>query len=361
MTTVETYFGRQPAVRASAPGRVNLLGEHTDYNDGFVLPIATPQRTYVALDRSPDETWHLYSDTLGQGIAYRRGDPVPAGFGQYMEGCVHLLEETGIRVPPLMVHISSDVPIGSGLSSSAALEIALLRALRTLLGLTLDDVSLALLGQQAEVRFAHVNCGIMDQMAASLADTRHMLFLDTRTLERRLLPLPDGAELIVIDSGVHRALANSKYNERRTECEEAVRQLGVKALRDVTDATLMDNLPEPLRRRARHVVRENNRVLEASQGISAERFGALMNDSHASLRDDYEVSITELDSLTTLLRHHPDVFGARLTGAGFGGACVALCRAQRASAIATETLVRYNQSGRHGRVLLPVATAGLPT
>ena len=354
MTTVESYFGGLPAVRASAPGRVNLLGEHTDYNDGYVLPIATPQRTYVALDHSPDEAWHLYSDTLNQTLSFRRGDAIPKGFGQYIQSCVELLEESGIKVPALKIHISSDVPMGSGLSSSAALEIALLRALRSLLGLTWDDVKLAVLGQQAEVRFAHVNCGIMDQMAASLADSQHMLFLDTRTLERHLLPLPDGCALIVIDTGVAHTLASSRYNERRAQCEEAARQLGVAALRDVTDATLLEHLPELYRSRARHVVHENNRVLEASRGITAERFGALMNDSHKSLRDDYEVSIAELDTLTSLLREHPDVFGARLTGAGFGGACVALCRTGRACAIAAETLYRYNRPGRQGRVLLPV-------
>jgi galactokinase len=353
MTTVHEYFGGEPAVRASAPGRVNLLGEHTDYNDGFVLPIATPQRTHVALDRSRDDTWHVYSDTLGQSVSFRRSDPVPAGFGQYIEGCFHLLEESGVEVPPLTIHVSSEVPMGAGLSSSAALEIAMLRALRSLLGLTLDDVQIAMFGQQAEVRYAHVNCGIMDQMASSLADSRNMLFLDTRTLERRLLPLPDATALIVIDSGVARTLATSKYNERRSECEEAARQLGVKALRDVTDPALVERLPDVLRQRARHVVQENNRVLEASRGVTAERFGELMNASHFSLRDDYEVSIAELDTLTAMLREHPDVFGARLTGAGFGGACVALCREERASAIAIETLARYNQNGRHGRVLLP--------
>jgi galactokinase len=355
MTTVEQYFGGEPAVRASAPGRVNLLGEHTDYNDGFVLPIATPQRTHVALDRSRDDAWHLYSDTLGQTVSFRRSDPVPAGFGQYIEGCFHLLEEEGIEVPPLNIHVSSEVPMGSGLSSSAALEIAMLRALRELLGLTLDDVRIAMLGQQAEVRYAHVNCGIMDQMASSLADSGHMLFLDTRTLERRLLPLPAASTLIVIDSGVPRTLATSKYNERRSECEEAARQLGVKALRDVADAALVESLPGVYRQRARHVVHENNRVLEASRGVTAERFGELMNASHASLRDDYEVSIAELDTLTALLRQHSDVYGARLTGAGFGGACVALCRPERAGAVATETLARYNEGGRCGRVLLPAA------
>ena len=358
MTTVEEFFGGPAAVRSSAPGRVNLLGEHTDYNEGFVLPIATPQRTHVALRLSPDDAWHLYSDTLGQGVSFRRGDSAPAGFGQYLEGCFRVLEASGIVVPPLKVHVSSQVPMGSGLSSSAALEIAMLRGLRDLLGLGLEDLGIALLGQQAEVRYAHVNCGIMDQMASSLADSEHMLFLDTRTLERRLQPLPSATELIVIDSGVPRTLATSHYNERRAECEEAARQLGVKALRDVTDATLIERLPIPLRNRARHVVRENDRVLEAGQGVTAERFGELMNASHASLRDDYEVSITELDTLTALLRGHADVYGAKLTGAGFGGACVALCRQGSARGIAAETLARYKQAGHHGRVLLPVAGEG---
>jgi galactokinase len=195
--------------------------------------------------------------------------------------------------------------LGAGLSSSAALEVATLRALRSLLNIELDDVSLALLAQQAEVRFAGVNCGIMDQMASSLADESRMLFLDARTLAHHIVPLPEGSEVLVIDSGVARTLAASKYNERRSECESAARSLGIAALRDVGLPSDVDILAEPMRRRARHVVSENLRVLEASHGVGADRFGELMNDSHASLRDDYEVSIGALDQLTAMLRASP--------------------------------------------------------
>jgi galactokinase len=180
-----------------------------------------------------------------------------------------------------------------------------------------------------------------------------MLFLDTRTLEHRLLPLPADTELIVIDSGVARTLASSKYNERRAECEEAARLLGVTALRDVTDLTAVDRLPSPYRERARHVVSENARVRAAAQGIDAAHFGALMNASHASLRDDYHVSIRALDELSALLRQHPQVYGARLTGAGFGGAVVALCQQGQGQRVAQEVVSLYNQRGEQGRVLLP--------
>jgi galactokinase len=187
-------------------------------------------------------------------------------------------------------------------------------------------------------------------MASSLASTDSMLFLDTRTLERRLLPLPEGAEVLVVDSGMPRTLAGSKYNERRAECEAAAKALGVKALRDVADVTQVESLPEPMRRRARHVVSENQRVLRATTGIGANEFGVLMNASHDSLRDDYEVSIPELDRLVALLREQEAVYGARLTGAGFGGACVALCRAGAAVQVAQAVLERY---GSRGRMLVP--------
>jgi galactokinase len=190
-------------------------------------------------------------------------------------------------------------------------------------------------------------------MASSLADTEHILFLDTRTLERRVMPLPDGAEIVVIDSGVPRSLASSGYNQRRAECEEAARSLKVKALRDITDAEATQVLPEPLRRRARHVVTENNRVLEVLQGVSSKRFGELMNASHASLRDDYEVSVPALDTLVDMLQKNPGVFGARLTGAGFGGACVALVAAGEGRSIATHILEQYNQAGYSGQILVP--------
>jgi galactokinase len=354
MVTTDSFFGGAPEVHASAPGRVNLLGEHTDYNDGFMLPVATPQRTTVAISRSNDGNFIFYSSTLDQNVTFAPDGSAPSGFGSYIEGCIRLVEAEGVQVPPLRVWVSTDVPVGSGLSSSAALEVATLRALRQLLGFELDDVKLARIAQRAEIEYARVNCGIMDQMASSLADESNMLFIDARSLEHRLAPLPEGAEIIVIDSGIARKLAGSKYNERRAECEEASRKLGVQALRDVKDPESVEALPEPLRRRARHVVQENLRVLEAAGGVPVERFGELMNASHFSLRDDYEVSIPELDELCALLRAQDGVVGARLTGAGFGGACVALCKTGHAAQAAAAALAAYNRNGREGRLLIPV-------
>jgi galactokinase len=354
MVTLATFFGGAPEVHESAPGRVNLLGEHTDYNDGFMLPVATPQRTEVALGASTDDQFHVYSATLGESVSFPRDGHPPQGFASYIEGCIRLVEERGAEVPPLRVYASTELPVGAGLSSSAALEVATLRALRKLLGFELDDVSLARIAQRAEIEYAKVNCGIMDQMASSLADRNHMLFIDARSLEYQLQALPVNSEVIVIDSGVKRSLATSKYNERRAECEEAARQLGVPSLRDVADPASVEALPPPYRQRARHVVLENLRVLEAATGVRATRFGTLMNESHASLRDDYEVSIPELDQLAASLSRQPDVFGARLTGAGFGGACVALCRAGRAREVAASALVDYNVGGKQGRLLIPV-------
>ncbi|MEH1806888.1 galactokinase [Nostoc sp.] len=349
----QQVFGKPPETQASAPGRVNLLGEHTDYNDGFVLPTAIPQSTMVQLGSSSDSQHYFYSENLNEQVSISDINRTPSGFASYIFGCIEVLQKAGYTIPSLCVYIQSSVPIGSGLSSSAALEVATLRAVRQLLKLPIDDVEIAQFAQQAEIHYAGVQCGIMDQMASSLADTEHILFLDTRTLERRVMPLPEKAEILVIDSGVPRTLASSGYNQRRAECEEAARSLGVKALRDITDAEITEKLPEPLRRRARHVVTEDNRVLEVLQGVSSERFGELMNASHASLRDDYEVSVPALDTLVELLQKTPGVFGARLTGAGFGGASVALVAAGEARSIATHVLEQYKQAGYTGQILVP--------
>jgi galactokinase len=353
MMDFQQIFGASPETEASAPGRVNLLGEHTDYNDGFVLPTAIPQRTTVQLGLSNDGQHHFYSVELDERVSISEGHHTPSGFASYIFGCVRLLERDGYTVPPINIHVTSSVPIGSGLSSSAALEVATLRGLRSLLNLDIDDVRIAQLAQLAEIQYSGVQCGIMDQMASSLADTEHMLFLDTRSLDRQVIPFPSGAEVVVIDSGVPRTLAGSGYNQRRAECEEAAHLLRVKALRDITDPQAVEDLPEPQRRRARHVITEDNRVLEALQGVSAERFGELMNASHASLRDDYEVSVPALDTLVAMLQETPGVFGARLTGAGFGGACVALVAAGKGEAISRDVIEKYKRSGYVGRILVP--------
>jgi galactokinase len=356
MNRFEQIFGAAPTVIASAPGRVNLLGEHTDYNDGYVLPIATAQRTSVALRPNDGETFVVHAENLGRTARFGRGAPPEDQFARYVFGCIQGVEALGTRVPCLDIAVDSQVPMGIGLSSSAALEVAVLRALRKLLALEFDDVRLAQLAQRAEIDYAGVNCGIMDQLACSLADTSHMLFLDTRTLARRLIPLPADAELLVVDSGLSRSLAASAYNVRRAECEHAARLLGVRALRDVIDPIRVDTLPAPLDRRARHVVSENARVLRAAQGVDAVEFGRLMNASHASLRDDYAVSVAPLDHLVALLQGQSQVFGARLTGAGFGGACVALCQAGTAELVGRTAIEEYRQAGHTGRVVVPMPT-----
>jgi galactokinase len=351
MSTFKAAFGRESEVTAHAPGRVNLLGEHTDYNDGYVLPTIIPQRTTVELGRARARLFEVYSANLKQMVSFAENESPQRSFASYVYGCIDVLRREGMAVPPLSISIDSQVPIGSGLSSSAGLEVAVLRAIRSRFDFSFDDVQLALFAQRAEIEYAGVHCGVLDQMACSLGQPGHALFLDTRTLERRLLPLPDGA-LVIIDSGVPRALASSAYNQRREECHAAAKSLGVPALRDISRVEAADVLPEPLRRRARHVISENNRVLLATRGASAEEFGTLMNASHASLRDDFEVSIPALDQLVAILQSLPGVYGARLTGAGFGGACVALVETESASRIKQDALREYTRTGHHGKLLL---------
>ncbi|WP_427914494.1 galactokinase [Ramlibacter sp. MMS24-I3-19] len=349
----EQVFHVLPHAEAHAPGRVNLLGEHTDYNDGFVLPVAIPQQTRVAMARNGGSTFRLHAAELGSAVEFSFEDPPTEHFASYVFGCLRLVHEEGVDIPGLDIHVASDVPMGVGLSSSAALEVATLRCLRELLGLQLDDVRIAQLAQQAEIQDAGVRCGIMDQMASSLAATDRALLLDTRSLERRMVPLPEGSAVLVLDSGVARSLATSGYNQRRAECEEAARLLGVESLRDVDHLEYIENLPELPRKRARHVFTENRRVLQAVDCRDPKAFGELMNASHASLRDDYEVSTPELDLLVDLLQRQPGVLGARLTGAGFGGACVALCKREAVQQVARTVLAQYREAGHQGRLLVP--------
>ena len=357
MSGFEEVFGAAPQAVADAPGRVNLLGEHTDYNDGFVLPIAIAQRTRVAMRSSPEARFSLHAQGQGETVHFMLDTPPAEHFASYVYGCLMLARGRGAVIPPLQVHVESQVPMGVGLSSSAALEVATLRCLRQLLALHFDDVLIARLAQRAEIDYAGVNCGIMDQMASSLADTSRALLLDTRTLERRFVDLPAGSAVLVMDSGIARSLAASGYNQRRAECEEAARLLGVGSLRDVASVDALDALPGTLRRRARHVVTENARVLQAVACADAQAFGSLMNASHDSLRDDYEVSTPELDRLVALLQAQPGVYGARLTGAGFGGACVALCEAQALPQVASTVIEQYRAAGQNGAVLVPPQAA----
>jgi galactokinase len=351
----EAVFGSAPTAIGEAPGRVNLLGEHTDYNEGYVLPIAIPQRSRVAVRRSDSAIFTVHAAVLGRTVTFSLDRPPKERFARYVFGCLAEIVAAGFEVPPLDMHLSSTVPMGVGLASSAALEVATVRAVRALLQLPLDAVTTAQLAHRAEVQHAGVHCGIMDQMAASLADPTEALFLDTRTLERRRVPLPRGSGILVLDSGIKRALADSAFNRRRAECEHAAQQLGVRALRDIElgDIAKIEALADPCRRRARHVITENARVMQALDCNGAARFGALMNACHASLKTDFEVSVPALDALVELLQSDHEVYGARLTGAGFGGACVALCQSSALERAAERVLKAYAAAGFAGSVLVP--------
>jgi galactokinase len=357
-------FGRPPLVTADAPGRVNLIGEHTDYNGGLVLPLAIPQRTRVELAPREENRVRAWTANLPRGTEeYRLGEEKPGrGWLDYVQGVTQVLRLAGHKLGGFDLRVESDVPLGSGLSSSAALEISLLRALREAFGLRLDDVEIALLGQKAENDFVGAPVGVMDQMASSLADERRALFLDTRHMRFERVPLPAGVEVAVIDSGISHNNAGGEYRRRREECERAAELLGFPQLRDldIQDLWRLAALPEPLDRRARHVITENARVraaVSAMQEGDLERLGKLLNTAHDSLRDDFEVSLPEIDLLVDLARAEPDVFGARLTGGGFGGSVVVLTRAGQARAIADRVTAEYRErTGRNGRVLVPQAS-----
>ena len=355
-------YGRPADLVSSAPGRVNLIGEHTDYNGGYVLPTVIPQRTLVEIARRRDRRVSVWSDGFpGDGVvSYELGaERRVGGWLDYVQGITWVLGAAGHALGGIDARITSRVPVGSGLSSSAALEISLARGLRDAFGLSVDDVPLAQLARRAENEFVGAPVGIMDQMACLLAGDRHALFLDTRSLAHESLPLPARAELAVINSGVAHDHARGDYRTRRAECEKACELLGVSQLRDVglDDLPRASALPEPLGRRARHVVTEDARVLmavEALRSADCECLGRLFDASHRSMRDDYEVSVPEVDLLVDLARGEPRVYGARLTGGGFGGAIVVLVEAGHAAEVAERVAEAYaRRSGRKPTVLVP--------
>jgi galactokinase len=364
--TFAELFGEPPAVRAQAPGRVNVIGEHTDYNGGFVLPAAIPQHTRVELRASGGRTVDVWTRDItprGEHRTYTLQHEVAGqGWLDYVQGVTHVLSADGHEVAGFQLRIESDVPVGSGLSSSAALEISVLRALREAFGLELSDTDLAKIGQRVETDFVGAPIGIMDQMACSLAGDCDMLFLDTRSLVYERIPLPAPAQLLVIDSGVAHSHAAGDYRTRRAECSRAAALLGVPELRDVgiSDLRRVEALPEPLNRRARHVVAENQRVLDTVAAFGRDdltEVGRQMSASHASMRDDFEISVPEIDALVSIAAARPEVFGARLTGGGFGGSIVALTTTAAAAKTAELIADEYSrQTRREATILVPPAT-----
>jgi galactokinase len=326
-----------------APGRVNLIGEHVDYSEGFVLPLAIDRAAVVAGAARADRIVRIRSLERGETVTFDLDAPDPQPEGSWSDYARGVALALARRVPlrGADLAIRTTVPLGAGLSSSAAFELAVGIALVSLSGHELSAHQLAHAAREAENGFVGVQSGIMDQLASALGVRDHALLIDCRTEEVTPVPLPDGAAIVVADSGVKRELANSAYNERRAESEEAARRLGVRTLRDVSVAAFARRahaLPEPLRRRARHVVGENARVLATVVSLrdgDLREAGKLMNSSHEALRDDYEVSSPELDLLVEAACAVDGVYGARMTGAGFGGCVVALARREAVGRVAT--------------------------
>jgi galactokinase len=342
-------FGPGTCRLAAAPGRVNLIGEHTDYNDGFVFPMAIDRNARLAFAARPDRRLRAHSVAFGETRELELREIQPPGGSEwiaYVAGVAWAMADAGFDPAGIDLVLDGDVPLGAGLSSSAAVEMATARALCAVSGIPWEAARMARLGQRAENRFVGVNCGLMDQLASAACQEGSALLLDCRSLESRAVPIPGSARVVVMDTGARRSLAGSAYNERRRSCEAAVATLRrrhpeVRALRDVDEARLLaarDELDPVALRRARHVVVENERPLRMAEALGAGDLagaGRLMNDSHASLRDLYEVSSPELDRITELARRHPACYGARLTGAGFGGCAVALVRADQADDFST--------------------------
>jgi galactokinase len=355
-------FGRETQHEARAPGRVNLIGEHTDYNGGYVLPTALPQETCVQAARRPDRTVRGVSVGLPTGNTgeYTLGEERKTGtWLDYVQGVTRALAEHPVTFGGFDFLVTSTVPIGKGLSSSASLEIAIARAIRALFALSLTDLELAFIGHKAETEFVGAPVGIMDQMVCSLGDRASALFLDAATARFEKIPLPPDVALGVIDSGIAHEHASGDYRVRRRECDEAAAALGVRQLRELSshDLPRVEMLPEPLNRRARHVITENARVLAAVEALRRDdtaSLGRLFLESHASMRDDFEISLPEIDTLVDIAASDPDVLGARLTGGGFGGAVVMLCERGSEDRATSRILDRYRDAThRDGGILLP--------
>ena len=360
-------FGEAPALVARAPGRVNLIGEHTDYNDGFVLPMAIDRAVWIALRPSEDGVVRVHSLDFGETQTFELAHLASHGSGwiEYVQGMAWVMCKRTRRLHGWEGVTAGDVPIGAGLSSSAALELATARAFAGVSGLPWDAREMALAAQTAENQWVGVMCGIMDQMISASGEAGHALLIDCRSLETRSVPLPPGTAVVILDTSTRRGLVDSAYNDRRAACEEAAATLGVEALRDigVEELEARGSVLEPLiHRRARHVVTENARTLEAAEAMErgdAAHMGALMNASHASLRDDFEVSRRELDAMVELAQAHPACHGARMTGAGFGGCAVALVRREDADAFARAVAAAYGErTGLTPRLYVCSATAG---
>ncbi|MEU4076485.1 galactokinase [Streptomyces venezuelae] len=368
----EALYGTAPDGVWAAPGRVNLIGEYTDFNDGFVLPLALPHTTVAAVSRRDDGVLRLHSADVDGGIVQLAVDALEplsgGGWAAYPAGVVWALREAGHPVAGADVHLTSTVPTGAGLSSSAALEVVIALALNDLFGLGLSRPGLARLAQRAENAFVGVPCGVMDQMASACAEEGHALHLDTRDLSCRQVPFDlarEGLRLLVVDTRVKHALGDGAYAERRAGCEAGARALGARSLRDVSAAHLPEALArlgdETIRRYVRHVVTDNARVERTIALLDAgdvRAVGPVLTEGHASLRDDLRVSCPELD-LVVEAADAAGALGARMTGGGFGGSALVLVDTDRADEVATAVTKAFAEAGHAAPGVFPaVPSAG---
>jgi galactokinase len=351
-------YGVAPELVVQAPGRVNLIGEHTDYNDGYVLPIAIDRSALIAISRRSDRTVRLRAADFSDQVAFSLDDvryDERHRWSNYQRGVTVELLKRGLGLPGIDALFTSDIPVGAGLSSSAAIEVSMAVTWQTLVGFELSRPELALLCQRAENHFVGVNCGIMDQFISALGQDQAALLIDCRSLDYRTVSLPEGVAIVVMDTKKQRGLADSAYNTRRSECEQGVALLqahlpGIQALRDVSLVEFeryAAELPDNVRRRCRHVIAEDERTLEGVEALArgdAAAFGRLMDASHVSLRDDYEVSCAELDAMVEAAWRAPGMIGARMTGGGFGGCAVAMVEQAHAQTFSEQVAQEYQRT-----------------
>jgi len=355
------------ALVVRAPGRVNLIGEHTDYNEGFALPMAIDRAVWIALRPRPDGRVIVHSLDFGDSteFAVRRFGKGGPAWGEYIKGVAWSLLEAGHTLTGWNGVVGGDIPIGAGLSSSAAIEVAAARAFAQASQLPWEPTAMARITQRAENEWVGVRCGIMDQLTSISGVRDHALLIDCRSLNVTPVALPAGAAVVILDTGTRRALATSAYDERRRQCQQAAEILGAPALRNVTPQDLdraRQTLPETTWRRARHVVSENERTLRAADALKRGdliEVGQLMNASHESLKSDFEVSSRELDEIVGCSRRHQGCLGARLTGGGFGGCAVALVRDRDLGDFATEATACYRAAtGLEAQAMVCAASDG---
>ncbi|MCD6551227.1 galactokinase [Thermotoga sp.] len=313
-------------MKVKAPGRINIIGEHTDYNDGYVLPFAVNRFVFLSIERS--EKYLFCSETMNETVEMDEPKKLNS-WTDYIVGVMKSFEKRGYHVPPVRIEVSSNLPVGAGLSSSAAIEVASAFAISEYFGFNLPKLELVKIAREAEVEFVGVRCGIMDQFTSTFGKKDHAIFLDTMTLEYEYVPLKlEGYEIDLVDSNVKHELSSSEYNKRRRECEEILKILGKKSFREIREEEL-SKLPDTLRKRAQHVLEENKRVLESVEALKKgdfETLGKLLFASHESLRDLYEVSCEETDFIVDFLREKDGILGARMVGGGFGGSVIVLSK-----------------------------------